>query len=82
MKMTFLRLIIWNIFKSIGEENALSEGKNCVTKSRLTTYANILNQNNILPCFCPRQKLINVNKTLTKQNPTLNKMMTRDSSIY
>ena len=39
MKM-LLRLIIWNIFKSIGEENALTGltgGKNCVTKSRLTT---------------------------------------------
>ena len=52
-----LRLIIWNIFKSIGEENALTEGKNCVTKSRLTTYANILNQNNILPCIWPRPYL-------------------------
>ena len=51
-----LRLIIWNIFKSIGEENALTEGKNCITKSWLPTYANkiiILNQNNILPCFWP-----------------------------
>ena len=37
----FLRLIIWNIYKSIGEENALTEGKNCVTKSRLTIYFNI-----------------------------------------
>ena len=36
MKM-LLRLIIWNIFKSIGEEIALTGGMNCVTKSRLTT---------------------------------------------
>ena len=52
-----LRLIMWNIFKSIGEENALTEGKNCVTKSRLTTYANILNQNNIFPCFWSRTSM-------------------------
>ena len=56
MKM-LLTLIIWNIFKSIGEENALTEGENCVTKSRLTTFFNILNQNNFLPCFGPRPYL-------------------------
>ena len=29
-------------FKSIAEENALTDGTNCVTKSQLTTYANTL----------------------------------------
>ena len=58
MKMLLhVRFITWNIFKYIGEENVLTGRKNCVTNSRLTIYVNILNQNNILPCFWLRNYL-------------------------
>ena len=49
--MLLLRLIIWNISKFIGEENALTDGKNFVTKSRHTTYANTIKSKQHSPVF-------------------------------